>query len=59
MFRAIHAIAPDAAFTLFTGDVTEHAIWNTTKAGNIERSTCTLFLTPLLATSSSLLLDIC
>ncbi|KAM3485627.1 hypothetical protein MY8738_001157 [Beauveria namnaoensis] len=35
MYRAIQEIAPDAAFTLFTGDIPDHTIWNTTKKSTI------------------------
>ncbi|KND93980.1 Sphingomyelin phosphodiesterase [Tolypocladium ophioglossoides CBS 100239] len=34
MYRAINQIVPDAAFTIFTGDVVDHAIWNTSKPYN-------------------------
>ncbi|KAF5017208.1 hypothetical protein F66182_10888, partial [Fusarium sp. NRRL 66182] len=30
MYEAIKELVPDAAFTIFTGDVVDHAIWNTT-----------------------------
>jgi sphingomyelin phosphodiesterase len=30
MYEAIKEIVPDAAFTIFTGDVVDHSIWNTT-----------------------------
>ncbi|UNI18800.1 Sphingomyelin phosphodiesterase [Purpureocillium takamizusanense] len=36
MYKAINAIVPDAAFTLFTGDIVDHAIWNTTQASNTD-----------------------
>ncbi|OAA43425.1 Sphingomyelin phosphodiesterase [Beauveria brongniartii RCEF 3172] len=35
MYKAIREIAPDAAFTLFTGDIPDHTIWNTTKDSTI------------------------
>ncbi|KAK4252325.1 Metallo-dependent phosphatase-like protein [Corynascus novoguineensis] len=35
MYAAIRSIAPDAAFTLFTGDIPDHAIWNTTERQTI------------------------
>ncbi|KAM3449141.1 hypothetical protein MY3296_007179 [Beauveria thailandica] len=35
MYKAIQEIAPDAAFTLFTGDIPDHTIWNTTKDSTI------------------------
>lgn len=38
MYRAIQEIAPDAAFTLFTGDIPDHTIWNTTKKSTIHDS---------------------
>jgi sphingomyelin phosphodiesterase len=34
MYNAIKAIAPNAKFSLFTGDVVDHAVWNTTQAQN-------------------------
>jgi len=34
MYAAIRAAAPDAEFALFTGDIVDHAIWNTTAAQN-------------------------
>jgi len=34
MYEAISEIAPDAAFVLFTGDIVDHAVWNTTQAQN-------------------------
>ncbi|KAI0881108.1 sphingomyelin phosphodiesterase [Annulohypoxylon maeteangense] len=34
MYAAINAIAPDAAFGIFTGDIVDHAIWSTSKAYN-------------------------
>ncbi|KJZ71755.1 hypothetical protein HIM_08840 [Hirsutella minnesotensis 3608] len=36
MYNAINEIAPDAAFTIFTGDIIDHAIWNTTEASNVQ-----------------------
>ncbi|CAF3441417.1 unnamed protein product [Fusarium graminearum] len=30
MYQAIKEIVPDASFTIFTGDVVDHSIWNTT-----------------------------
>ncbi|KAM0198667.1 hypothetical protein ACHAPA_001113 [Fusarium lateritium] len=30
MYEAIKELVPDAAFTIFTGDVVDHSIWNTT-----------------------------
>ena len=35
MYKAIRQIAPDAIFSLFTGDIVDHAIWNTTQNQNI------------------------
>lgn len=35
MYEAIASMVPDAAFTLFTGDIVDHAVWNTTEAQNI------------------------
>lgn len=34
MYEAISQIAPDASFVLFTGDIVDHAVWNTTQAQN-------------------------
>jgi sphingomyelin phosphodiesterase len=34
MYAAIKKLVPDAAFALFTGDIVDHAIWNTTQAQN-------------------------
>ncbi|KAI1205916.1 sphingomyelin phosphodiesterase [Annulohypoxylon truncatum] len=34
MYAAINAIAPDAAFAIFTGDIVDHAIWRTSRAYN-------------------------
>lgn len=34
MFKAISKIAPDAAFAIFTGDIVEHDIWETTREAN-------------------------
>ncbi|OAA36240.1 Sphingomyelin phosphodiesterase [Metarhizium rileyi] len=34
MYEAINSIVPDAAFTIFTGDIVDHAIWNTSQPYN-------------------------
>ncbi|KAL6805627.1 Metallo-dependent phosphatase-like protein [Trichoderma sp. SZMC 28012] len=34
MYQAIKNIVPDAALTLFTGDIVDHAIWNTSQPYN-------------------------
>jgi sphingomyelin phosphodiesterase len=34
MYSAIRQIAPNAAFAMFTGDIVDHAVWNTTQAQN-------------------------
>ncbi|KHO00301.1 Sphingomyelin phosphodiesterase [Metarhizium album ARSEF 1941] len=34
MYDAINSIVPDAAFTIFTGDIVDHAVWNTTQPYN-------------------------
>ena len=34
MYAAIRDLVPDAAFSIFTGDIVDHAIWNTTVAQN-------------------------
>ncbi|KAF4511102.1 hypothetical protein G6O67_002932 [Ophiocordyceps sinensis] len=36
MYEAINKVAPDAAFTIFTGDIVEHAVWNTTQSTNVD-----------------------
>ncbi|KAI3336143.1 Metallo-dependent phosphatase-like protein [Ustulina deusta] len=30
MYEAVRTLVPDAAFTIFTGDIIDHAVWNTT-----------------------------
>ena len=30
MYEAIQTLVPDAAFAIFTGDIVDHAVWNTT-----------------------------
>ncbi|KAI0006916.1 putative acid sphingomyelinase [Xylariaceae sp. FL0662B] len=35
MYAAIKDIVPDAAFSIFTGDLVDHAIWNTSEEKNI------------------------
>ncbi|KAL7625525.1 hypothetical protein AAE478_004745 [Parahypoxylon ruwenzoriense] len=34
MYAAIKDIVPDAAFSIFTGDVVDHAVWNTSQQQN-------------------------
>ncbi|KAF2093554.1 sphingomyelin phosphodiesterase [Rhizodiscina lignyota] len=34
MYAAINDIAPNAKFSIFTGDIVDHAVWNTTQAQN-------------------------
>jgi sphingomyelin phosphodiesterase len=34
MYEAIQTLVPDAAFSIFTGDIIDHAVWNTTVAQN-------------------------
>ncbi|RDA87675.1 hypothetical protein CP532_3805 [Ophiocordyceps camponoti-leonardi (nom. inval.)] len=34
MYNAINRVAPNASFALFTGDIVDHAIWDTTTASN-------------------------
>ncbi|CAJ2508167.1 Uu.00g093530.m01.CDS01 [Anthostomella pinea] len=34
MYAAIQDIVPGAAFSIFTGDIVDHAVWNTSKAQN-------------------------
>ncbi|KAE8441924.1 hypothetical protein EG329_004182 [Mollisiaceae sp. DMI_Dod_QoI] len=36
MYAAIKSIAPNAALTLFTGDIVDHAVWLTNKTQNIK-----------------------
>lgn len=39
MYEAIKKIVPDAAFTIFTGDIVDHAVWNTSQPYNTEQIT--------------------
>ncbi|KAL7795355.1 Metallo-dependent phosphatase-like protein [Trichoderma ceciliae] len=39
MYQAIKEIVPDAALTLFTGDIVDHAIWNTSQPYNEKQIT--------------------
>jgi sphingomyelin phosphodiesterase len=34
MYAAVKELVPDAAFAIFTGDIVDHAVWNTTQAQN-------------------------
>ncbi|KAI1131184.1 Metallo-dependent phosphatase-like protein [Nemania abortiva] len=34
MYEAMHRLVPDAAFSIFTGDIVDHAVWNTTVTQN-------------------------
>ncbi|KAI1199620.1 Metallo-dependent phosphatase-like protein [Nemania serpens] len=34
MYKAIQRLVPDAAFSIFTGDIVDHAVWNTTMIQN-------------------------
>lgn len=34
MYKAIQRLVPDAAFSIFTGDIVDHAVWNTTEIQN-------------------------
>ncbi|GAB0135560.1 hypothetical protein EsDP_00003893 [Epichloe bromicola] len=36
MYDAINKFVPDAAFTIFTGDIVDHAIWNTSQQYNTD-----------------------
>ncbi|KOS18929.1 Sphingomyelin phosphodiesterase 2 [Escovopsis weberi] len=36
MYDAIRQIVPDAIFSLFTGDIIDHGVWNTTEASNTQ-----------------------
>ena len=38
MYAAIKDMFPDAAFSIFTGDIVEHAVWNTSQPTNIQSS---------------------
>nr|UBK24970.1 phospholipase C [Kionochaeta sp.] len=35
MYAAIKKLVPDAAFGIFTGDIVDHAVWNTSESQNI------------------------
>ncbi|PHH61879.1 hypothetical protein CDD81_7743 [Ophiocordyceps australis] len=37
MYRAINQLVPDAAFSMFTGDIVDHGVWMTSKAANEEK----------------------
>lgn len=39
MYAAINDIVPDVAFTIFTGDIVDHAVWNTSQPYNVEQIT--------------------
>ncbi|RFU77156.1 sphingomyelin phosphodiesterase [Trichoderma arundinaceum] len=39
MYKAIKEIVPDAALTLFTGDIVDHAVWNTSQPYNVKQIT--------------------
>lgn len=45
MYKAIKELVPDAAFSIFTGDVVDHAIWNTSIPYNEGQSMCCVFVT--------------
>lgn len=47
MYQAIKEIVPDASFTIFTGDVVDHSIWNTTWDYNKHQSKHSLPLSNL------------
>lgn len=38
MYQAIHRLAPDAQYTIFTGDIVEREVWNTTPETNSKDS---------------------
>lgn len=38
MYEAINRIVPDAAFSIFTGDIVDHAIWETSESYNRDSS---------------------
>lgn len=38
MYQSIESMVPDAALYLFTGDIPDHAVWNTTEATNKQKS---------------------
>lgn len=44
MYQAIKEIVPDAALTLFTGDIVDHAVWNTSEPYNVKQSECPALL---------------
>ncbi|KAI8633042.1 V-type ATPase [Xylariaceae sp. FL1651] len=43
MYAAIRKLVPDAAFSIFTGDIVDHAVWNTTEAQNTIEVTAAYF----------------
>lgn len=38
MYKAIKEAVPDAAFSVFTGDIVDHTIWNTSVPYNQDES---------------------
>lgn len=40
MYKAIKEAVPDATFSVFTGDIVDHTIWNTSIPYNQDESTC-------------------
>jgi hypothetical protein len=40
MYKAISELVPDVSFAVFTGDIVDHTIWNTSKPYNEAESRC-------------------
>ena len=40
MYKAIGELVPDISFAVFTGDIVDHTIWNTSKPYNEAESRC-------------------
>ena len=40
MYKAIQDMFPDAAFTMFTGDIVDHGLYNTSQPYNENLSAC-------------------
>lgn len=38
MYKAIHDMFPDQAFSIFTGDIVDHALFNTSQVYNEQQS---------------------
>lgn len=53
MYKAIKDMFPDQAFTIFTGDIVDHGLFNTSKPYNQQESTSLLLLFFFLSSPSS------